>query len=566
MHLPRKRTLAAIAALSTASAGVMAFSASPAHALLGSDITITSNNPASVLINLDGHGTYLVKNAAVGDVLTLTPATAPATSFSAIAQANTAAGAASVAAVNGAQAFANIGGAVLVSGSPGTTPRPFTLANYTLPSPLAAFGVSGGAVDQNVVNAGLAAVLAWADAGTQAQFAVAQIQFGNQNPNVTTTLTATDSHAGGTVTLGGTHFWGSPINGDGTPAAVAAGIPNPTVLLDGAPIAGTASITAADVNPSNGALTVGGVLSGSVTLPNNIAAGPHSLTVIEPNTTPYDGNGPSNSVTASTTFNVSGPTATASPATAQDGTVVAVTGDGFAPNFPASLSFTSGSDTGSATVDATGHLTGSITVHTANEALGQNDVHVVQATSGLTATAALNISAIPTLHQTINETVLPGSGLGDTQSGSTITMSDTTLNGHVQTAHGNLNRVTVTDTRGTNVGWTLTGQLESDFANASPGAENHNPNGGITDPHNNIPAGNLSWVPAVSLNDPTDGLVGDVNAGSASALSKTSAKTLAIAGVGGGGGTWQADASFSLVVPSYVNKGTYSAVLDLVLG
>jgi hypothetical protein len=564
MQLPRKRTLAAIAALSTASAAVMALSSSPANALQGIDVTVSSSNGASVVIPVDGHGTYIIKNAAVGDVLTFTPAST--TPFSAIAQANTAAGLATASLVGGAQAFANIAGAVLGS-FPGGTPQNFTLANYSPAAPLAAFGVSGGQLDQGVVNAGLANVAAVANASTQAQYAVVMIQFGNQNPNVTTTLTASNSHAGGSVTLGGTHFWGSPVNGDGTAAAQGAGIPDPTILLDGSPIAGSASITAAALDAS-GALNPGGVLSGSVTLPNNIAAGTHSLTVVEPNTTPYNGNGPSNTVTASTTFNVAGPTATASPATAQDGTVVAITGDNFAPNLGASLSFTTGSDTGTATVDGNGHLTGSITVHTANEALGSNDVHVVQSTSGLTATAALSISSIPTLHQTINAQVLPGSGLGDTQSGSTVDMGNTVLNGHVQTRTGDLNQVTVTDTRGTNVGWTLTGQLEGDFVNGTPGNENGNTFATGVEPnsHNKIPASNLSWTPSVSLAVPTDGLPGDVAPGSATALSKSAAKTLAIAALGGGGGTWQADASLSLVVPSYVNKGTYSAILDLVLG
>ena len=71
---------------------------------------------------------------------------------------------------------------------------------------------------------------------------------------------------------------------------------------------------------------------------------------------------------------------------------------------------------------------------------------------------------------------------------------------------------------------------------------------------------------SVSLADPEDGLLGDVVAGPASTLSKTTAKTLAVAGQGGGGGTWQADAALTLRVPSYVNKGTYFATLDLVLG
>lgn len=565
MHLRNKRPLAAIAALSTASLALMAVSASSADALGGgAPVTITSSNAASPVIAVPGtDSTYLIKNAAVGDVLTFTPTGALPTTFSAIAQANTAAGAASVAAANGAQAFANIGGASLITGAPGTTPRPLTLASYSLAGGLAPYSVP---LAQSAVDAGLAAVAAWADAGTQAQFAVAQIQFGNQNPSVTPTLTANNSPAGGTVTLGGQHFWGSPINGDGTAAATTAGIPAPTILLDGAPATGSASITAADVNPGTGALTVGGVVSGSVTLPNNIAPGAHQIRVIEPNTTPYDGNGPSNSVMASANFTVAAPTATAAPSTAQDGTVVTITGDNFAPNLGASLAFTSGTDTGSATVNAAGHLTGTITVNTANEALGSNAVIVTQSGSGLTATAALNISAIQSLHQTISTQVSPGDGLGDTQSGTTVNMGNTVLNGHVQTRTGLLNTVTVTDTRGTNVGWVLNGQLAGDFVNATPGHENHNTNGGVADPHNNIPASNLSWVPSVSLAVPTDGLLGDVGPGPAAALSKTTARTLAIAPDGGGGGTWQADAALSLIVPSYVNNGVYSATLDLVLG
>src|SRR4051812_15775181 len=402
MHIRHKRTLAAIAALSAASAGVMALASSPANALQGIDVTVSSNNASSVVIPVDGHGTYFIKNAAVGDVLTFTPAST--TPFSAIAQAS---GAAGLVPPANAQAFANIPGAVLgtFAGGVGTN---FTLANYNLASPLGAYGVSGGQINQSVADAGLAAVAAGANAATQEQYAVVQIQFGNQNPSVTPTLTATNSHAGGTVTLGGTHFWGSPVNGDGTAAATAAGIPAPTILLDGTtPLSAAAvSISPASLDMATGNLTPGGIPSGTVSLPNNLSAGPHSLTVIEPNTTPYNGNGTgaaANQIVGTASFTVAGPTATASPATAQDGTVVSISGDNFAPTFGATLAFTSGTDTGTATVNAAGHLTGSITVHTANEALGSNDVIVTQATSGLTATAALNISAIPTLHQTINE-------------------------------------------------------------------------------------------------------------------------------------------------------------------
>jgi len=555
--------------MSATSLAVTALASSPADALNGINFTVTSNNPASVVIPVDGQGTYFVKNASVGDVFTFTPASA--TPFSAIAQAH---GAAGLVPPANAAAFANIGGAVLGSFAAGSNNN-FTLANYSPAAPLAAFGISGGQANQTIVDAGLAPVVAVADASTQAQFAVVQLQMGNQNPSVTPTLTATNSTAGGTVTLGGSAFWGTPVTGVGTAAATAAGVPAPTILLDGTTPLSAANVqtSPATLNVGTGAFTPGGVPSGTVTLPNNLAAGSHTLTMVQPNGTPYNGNAPAplggaQAVVATASFSVGGPTATASPATAQDGTVVAITGDNFAPNFPATLSFTNGTDTGTATVNASGHLTGTITVNTANEALGSNDVIVTQATSGLTATAALSISSIPTLHQTINAPVLPGSGLGDAQSASTVDMGNTVLNGHVQTRTGSLNTVTVTDTRGTNPGWTLTGQLEGDFINATPGNENGNTTATGVEPnsHNRIPAANLSWTPAVSLAVPTDGLPGDVAPGSAAALSKSTAKTLAIAALGGGGGTWQADAALSLIVPSYVNKGTYSATLDLVLG
>ena len=91
-----------------------------------------------------------------------------------------------------AAAFANIGGAVLGS-FPAGVGQNFTLANYSPAAPLAAFGISGGLANQAVVDAGLAPVVAMADATTQAQYAVAQIQMGNQNPSQAPTLTATNS-------------------------------------------------------------------------------------------------------------------------------------------------------------------------------------------------------------------------------------------------------------------------------------------------------------------------------------------------------------------------------------
>ena len=117
-----------------------------------------------------------------------------------------------------------------------------------------------------------------------------------QNPSQATTLTATNGKAGGTVTLGGTHFWGTPVTGVNTPAATAAGVPNATILLDGATPLSSAnvSISPASLDFATGVLTAGGNPSGTVTLPNNLSAGtPRSLTtVVQANGTPYDGNAP----------------------------------------------------------------------------------------------------------------------------------------------------------------------------------------------------------------------------------------------------------------------------------
>ena len=123
--------------------------------------------------------------------------------------------------------------------------------------------------------------------------------------------------------------------------------------------------------------------------------------------------------------------------------------------------------------------------------------------------------------------------------------------------------MTVTDTRGTNVGWTLTGQLADDFVNATPGYENGTT---ATASHNTIPASNLSWIPSVSLAVPTTVWPVTWPQVRRPRCRRRRRRRSPSQPIGGGGGTWQADAALSLKVPSYVNKGVYSATLDLVLG
>ncbi|WBB65469.1 Ig-like domain repeat protein [Micromonospora sp. WMMD812] len=109
-------------------------------------------------------------------------------------------------------------------------------------------------------------------------------------------------------------------------------------------------------------------------------------------------------------------------------------------------------------------------------------------------------------------------------------------------ATGDLPTATVTDLRGTNVGWNLTGQLE-DFTLAA----------------NTIPNSNLSWTPAAAK---TSGS-GAVTAGAAADLGDT--RTLCSATSGSSAGTFTCGADLSLAIPDNVPPGEYSATLTLTL-
>ena len=110
------------------------------------------------------------------------------------------------------------------------------------------------------------------------------------------------------------------------------------------------------------------------------------------------------------------------------------------------------------------------------------------------------------------------------------------------TANGSLPTATVTDLRGTNVGWDLTGQLE-DFTLGD----------------DTIPNSNLSWTPSAAKT----GGSGAVVAGAAADLGD--ARTLCSATQGSSAGTFTCDAGLSLNIPDNVPPGEYSATLTLTL-
>jgi len=193
-------------------------------------------------------------------------------------------------------------------------------------------------------------------------------------------------------------------------------------------------------------------------------------------------------------------------------------------------------------------------------------------------------------------------------------------NGQFDQALGQLNTVTVQDDRGTLSGWTVTGQLESNFNNQSP-------IGPAVD--NVIPADFLTWSPAVALSTPgslpsnnantpgcptqnpapaqdpvvcvgpsgtpalgnavggapvngtgatsvtNDSVPAEVFAGSPETLNNLQgsadvlcATNLSLAGgAAGGGGSFDCSAGLLLAVPPYVAQGDYRTVMDItVLG
>jgi alpha/beta hydrolase family protein len=135
-----------------------------------------------------------------------------------------------------------------------------------------------------------------------------------------------------------------------------------------------------------------------------------------------------------------------------------------------------------------------------------------------------------------------------TQGADGIKLSDVTLDGKPQTARGALNSVTVKDTRGSALGWELTGAV-TDFTSDTGGS---------------IPGADLSWTPACAVADPASpstavaGSAGPVGTGAL--LCRQTAEPGTVTG-----GAFTADAALALALPAYLRAGHYTAELVLTL-
>jgi len=148
-----------------------------------------------------------------------------------------------------------------------------------------------------------------------------------------------------------------------------------------------------------------------------------------------------------------------------------------------------------------------------------------------------------TAEQVITAEVDQGGSLTLSVAGRNVTLSRAPRGGN---ATGALNTVTVTDTRGTDAGWSLVGQV-SDFSS---------PEG------RTIPGANLSWTPSAATAG--DGSEGQAVPGPA-AGGLDQARTLASAEGGRSGGVFDLGAALNLKIPAGAANGTYTGTLTLTL-
>ncbi|MER7006055.1 glycosyl hydrolase family 18 protein [Dactylosporangium sp. NPDC000555] len=139
---------------------------------------------------------------------------------------------------------------------------------------------------------------------------------------------------------------------------------------------------------------------------------------------------------------------------------------------------------------------------------------------------------------------------------SPVALPAVALNGQDQVVTGPLGHVTVVDARGTNVGWSLTGQV-SDFR--SPGNQT-------------IAAANLGWAPTAKLVPGGMNLVRTISdsvvtAGTAKAPGSglSTPQPLCSSAAGASTGTFDCGATLNLGVPYNAALGTYTGVLTLTL-
>jgi hypothetical protein len=190
-------------------------------------------------------------------------------------------------------------------------------------------------------------------------------------------------------------------------------------------------------------------------------------------------------------------------------------------------------------------------------ALGKHTIKAVQSDADDNVSAASNGVSVtfssgstPGASEQIQTTVTQQGGLTiSVADSSPVVLPTPVLNGDASrlTSSGDINPVTVTDTRVQSPGWNVVGQV-SDFSNGATGT---------------IAAGSLGWAPKV-IDSATGQVVtpgATVDAGTGTGLGQS--QQLASAGAGASRGTAHVGATLNLSAPTTTELGTYTATLTL---
>ncbi|MCF2531969.1 WxL domain-containing protein [Yinghuangia soli] len=287
-----------------------------------------------------------------------------------------------------------------------------------------------------------------------------------------------------------------------------------------------------------------GKLSGTATLADRqLPDGDYMISVV-------DGVAEAQRPLTVTTYVPPGPrTVRAEPAAGPVGTTTTLTGTGWTPNAGVNIAQVdaSGSAGGGTISLITDHTGAFSTPFTVSSPLTTQ----IRVREGLSSVKRVFIPftllTVAPIAQDATVTLVPGS-LSMTQDGTGIDFGTATLDGEEHTLPAALNQVTVTDSRGSDLGWSLTGTM-TDLTAA---------NG-----QDKIPAGNLSWTPSCAAAPSSlDQAVG----GTAGPLGPTAALLCGVTPDGSTtGGRFTADAQLSLRTPGFTAAGAYTGTLTLTL-
>ena len=207
---------------------------------------------------------------------------------------------------------------------------------------------------------------------------------------------------------------------------------------------------------------------------------------------------------------------------------------------------------GGATLDTVAVSNGTATYKTSSLAAGSHavtaaftpaDTTLFQASSSEATTVTVTAAGGVSDEQQITAQVVGGS-LTLAVAGDSVALTGGTVGGQ---ATGAMQKATVTDARGTNTGWNLTGQV-SNFTGTPAGT---------------IAAAQLGWTPNATKVSGPGAVTAGANATPGSGLS--SAKTLCSAATGASTGVFDCTAGLTLGIPTSTAPGSYTGTLTLTL-